>query len=188
MGAGDYVRTNVDPAPYWLYSGTAEAAELAMSVLDSRTNEQFGAFTSAYGHLAWPYRHDGGDCSAIADIRARIDDLQRLARMLEAGDFSEVNPPPSGLVYSPFAIGFSYWLRPTEGRPGFSPTLFTDSLYVFVRHEIICLALANRPIFVCEFCRELYRPRKRRDSKFCTDPCRQDAFRARNKADRAAGG
>ena len=177
-----YIWTEVARKDYALYSGTDEARDLTFSMLDSQTNEQLGALASAYGHLELANKCDGGEYSSLADYRDRINDLRRLHDHLRAGHFSEVNPPPSGLVFSPFAVGFSYWLVPSEGPRGFAPVLITHSLYCFICHEIISLALANKPLLVCEACGRFRRPTARRDSKFCSVRCRVAYHRERQKS------
>ncbi|WP_422369850.1 hypothetical protein [Hoeflea sp.] len=178
----DYIWTQEALFDFKLYSGTEEALWLTKSLLDAQTNEELGALASAYGHVVCGNRFDGGECSLISDYRDRVNDLRRLHDLLQDGHFSESDLPPSGLVYSPFSVGFSYWLVPSEGPRGFAPVLLTHSLYCFVCHEIISLALANRPLLVCKACGKFQRPTARRDSKFCSAKCRVAHHREREKA------
>lgn len=179
---GQHIWTQKALTPYRLISGTPEAQEAVYSLLNAETNDQLGAFTSAYGQLGLPSSYCGGECVPVSGVRSRISDLQRLNSILQAGEFSEVNPLPNGLIWSPFAVGFGFWLIASENARGFEPVLLTHSLYCFIVHEIITLAMANRPLLVCEACGRFKRPAMRRDSKFCSTRCRVAHYRNSQKA------
>lgn len=174
---GDHVWTEKADKTYTMYSRTDEADEATISILNARTDHQLGAFASEYGFPGLSHAHNGGECMPVATLRDSVEALRRLSTMLEAGDFSEANPLPNGLVMSPFAVAFNLWLVPAENTRGFSPVMMTCSLYCFLVHQIITRALANRPLFVCNACGDFQRS-SRRDSKFCSGRCRTANFRA----------
>jgi|GEM_PF-4207661 hypothetical protein len=180
--AGDYIWTLENRFPYTLHSASPEAREATQTLLNATTDEALGAFTSAYGSLsAIPLQHKGGECTSLSDLRGQVANLQRLNEVLQTGGFTEVTPIPNGLVWSPFAVGFGYWLLPAEGPRGYAPVLMTRSLYSFIVHEIITLALDDRPLLVCEQCGRFQRPDVRRDARFCSDRCRVASHRMKRK-------
>lgn len=179
---GAHIWTRNTRAPYTLFAGTPEAREAVYSLLDARTDDQLGAFTSAYGFLHFCHRYRGGECAPVSGIRDKIDDLKKLNEHLQAGGFSEVNPLPNGLIFSPFELVFHYWLLPSEETVrGYEPVLSTPSLFAFLVHEIITLSMNNRPLLYCRGCGGLMRPEVRRDSKFCLPNCRLRHHRERRK-------
>lgn len=171
LDPGTYIWTENVKNPYCLYSRSDEADLALNSLLNARTENQLGAFSSKYGFLTPTYQHRGGECAPVAGIRAVVDDLSMLDKTLKAGNFNPTNPLPNGLIVSPFAVSFNFWLLPTVNPPGFSPVLMTFSLYSFLAHEVITRALANRPLLVCHACGDFLRS-ARRDTKFCSGRCR----------------
>jgi len=191
LGEGEHIWTRDERIDYVLYSGTPEARAAAVSFLNARTSEQLGAVTSLYGHLSFAenHRYKGGTCAPVAEIRRWADLLRLLNEELRKPDgFSLVNPPPSGLVWHPFAMKLGFWLRPAEDEPrGFRPVLEAPDLYTFLVHEIVTLAYNGHPLLFCEHCMELRREPARPDCRFCTDACRKAAHRLRQGARAAAG-
>ncbi|MGO6791069.1 hypothetical protein ACCT17_34140 [Rhizobium ruizarguesonis] len=174
---GTYIWTEKARTPYTIISRTDEAEEAVIAILNAKTDNQLGAFTSRYGSL-WHVREQrGGDCVALDELRRVVGDLRRLSDTLLAGDFTEANPLPNGLIMSPHAVAFNLWLVPKEDLRGFSPMFMTYSLYTFLAHELITRALGNRPLLVCNACHD-YQRSARKDCKFCSPKCRQANHRA----------
>lgn len=171
LEAGPHVWTEKAGTDYRLLSRTDEAEQATVSILNAKTDRELGAFTSRYGHLAHPRLHLGGECVSLEELRRVVGDLRRLYDLLLAGDFTEANPLPNGMVMSPFSVAFNLWLVPDESSPNFSVQFMTYSLYTFLVHELITRALGNRPLLVCAYCRD-YQRAARRDRLFCSGRCR----------------
>jgi hypothetical protein len=186
LDPGGHVWTEHARTPYELLSRTDDADAAVISLLDAETDEHFGAFTSNYGPLWHTRNYKDGECTPLAELRRMAWDLRRLHGLLLAGDFTEANPLPNGLVMSPFSVAFNLWLLPEKNVRGCSPVFMTHSLYCFLAHELITRALENRPLLVCHACGGLHRP-TRRDAKFCGPECRSANFREVHRPEPVAG-
>ncbi|MBB4344434.1 hypothetical protein [Rhizobium leguminosarum] len=191
LGEGEYIWTRNEGIYYMICSGTPEARAAAVSFLNAKTSEELGALTSRYGYLSRSENHSykGGTCAPVAEIRRWVEELRRLNEALrQPNGFSEVNPPPNGLVWHPFAMQFGYWLLPDKDEPhGFRPVLEAPDLYTFLVHEIVTLAYNGYPLLFCAYCKKLRQEPARRDCRFCSDACRLMAHRERHRRDSAAG-
>lgn len=185
---GSHIRTEAAMTRYRMTTGSDEADAATLAIMNAETDADYGAFTSNYGSLRSEHHYLGGLCSPLAELRRLASDLRLLHAALLAGNFSEANPPPTGIVTSPFYVAFNLWLFPEEERPGFSAMFATHSLYCFLGHEIIRRALESRLFLVCERCHAFHRA-SRPDKRFCSGRCR--TANCREMADEAlaiAGG
>jgi|GEM_PF-6200070 len=83
---GGYVWTENAKRTYLLYSRTNESDLVLNFLLNARTDNQVGAFTSEYGPLVGStYRYRGGECSSVADLRAAASQLRELREILLEG-------------------------------------------------------------------------------------------------------
>lgn len=171
LDVGDHIWTLNTMTPYRMLSRSDEADAATLAILNAETDADYGAFTSRYGPLRSARSYRRGLCSPLAELRQLVADLRRLHAMLLAGGFTEANPPPSGLVMSPFNVAFNLWLLPAENHRGFSPVFSTSSLYCFLCNEIITRSMENRPLLVCDCCGDFHRS-ARRDKRFCSGKCR----------------
>ncbi|MES5100103.1 hypothetical protein ABUK73_17915 [Agrobacterium sp. BA1120] len=171
LEAGIHIFTDHFNTPYEITSGSKEAVEVTTSLLNAETDNDFAVFTSRYGPLRFTRRFEAGMCTLVREQRFIAQELKNLNESLQTGGFTDTNPPPSGLVMSPFTVGFNLWLKPKECSRGFNPVFMTYSLYCFISSEIITRAMAGRPLLVCENCAGYYRP-SRRDTRFCGGRCR----------------
>lgn len=185
---GSHIRTEAVMTQYRMTTGSDDADAATLAILNAETDADYGAFTSNYGSFGFDLPYLLGRVTPLAELRRLASDLRLLHATLLTGDFSEENPPPSGLVTSPFYVAFNLWLFPEEERPGFSAMFATHSLYCFLGHEIICRALESRLFLVCERCHAFHRA-SRPDKRFCSGRCRTADCRERaDEASAIAGG
>jgi len=180
--AAGYIETGLKRTEYWLSSGTPEAYELVMTIVNAETDTELCAVVSRYGHVgAFSRKRREAESSPVNEVRRLVGDLRRVARLAHEREFSKIGVPdgfwPRGRHSS---MDFRFFLVP----PTFRPVFYTDNLYLFAWHEIIVLALGGRPLTMCKLCSAFMPPTTRRNAKFCSGKCRTDYHR-QMKAERA---
>ena len=179
--AAGYIETDLKRTEYWLESGSPEAYELVMTIVNAETDAELCAIVSRYGHVgAFSRKCRKTESSPVNEVCRLVGDLRRVARLALEREFSKIGVPdgfwPQGKRTS---MDFRFFLVP----PTFWPVFYTDNLYLFAWHEIIVLALGGRPLTMCKSCSNFVPPTTRRIAKFCSGKCRT-GYHRKLKAER----
>jgi hypothetical protein len=178
--AAGYIETGLKRTEYWLESGSPEAYELLISIVNAETDDELCAIVSRYGHVgAFSRQRRETESSAVNEVRRLVQDLRKVAGLAVGREFSKIGVPdgfwPKGRRSS---MDFRFFLVP----PNYWSVFYTDNLYLFAWHEIIVLALGGRPLTMCKACSAFLDPVRRRDAMFCSGTCRTDHHRGIKRA------